>query len=256
MNSSYFKGLEIFSNLRVIPPIVVRVDGRNFKKSLHRLELARPYDEVFVQAMVASVEAFFRQSGLTPLLAYTFSDEISILFREVPFNRRLEKLNSVIPSFLSSALTLKLAERKPLPTPLAFDSRVIPLKWEEIRGYLAWRQAEAWRNHLNSYAYYLLRQEGMTAAEAAGKLKNLDASSIHELAWSRGVNLAETPTWQRRGILVYRQIYEKKGYNPLKGTETLTKRSQVKVDWQPPIFKSTEGEKLLDSILKNTKDTH
>lgn len=40
-----------------------------------------------------------------PVFIYTFSDEISILLDNIPFNGRIEKINSVVASFAASSFT-------------------------------------------------------------------------------------------------------------------------------------------------------
>lgn len=237
------KEREIYSDLRVFPPFAVRIDGRGFSRVLS--DFKKPYDEIFAKAVADSVECFFRESGLDPVFAFTFSDEISFIFSKMPYNNRIEKIDSIIPSFFSSALTIRLA----LKRPVSFDSRVIPLGKDDIYRYLVWRQAETWRNHVSSYGYYTLRNTGLSEKEAAQQLKNMKASSIHELVFRHGINLAETPSWQRCGILVFRETYEKKGYDPVKKTDVTTQRTRIIQEWNTPIFKTDEGRDLISHLL-------
>lgn len=53
------KRREIYSDLRCIPPVVVRIDGRNFKNALSRIGFEKPYDKRFTSAIVEAIEAFF-----------------------------------------------------------------------------------------------------------------------------------------------------------------------------------------------------
>jgi len=115
------KNRELFSQLKVASTAVLRVDGRGFSKALHKLEFKKPYDIRFAEGMVRSTHDFFSKSGINPTLAYLFSDEINLVFvQDLPFNGRLEKIDSVIPSFIASALTINLESAQPL----SFDSRV------------------------------------------------------------------------------------------------------------------------------------
>lgn len=239
------KEREIYSHLRVFPPFAVRIDGRGFRRALALLELEKPYDDRFARAMADSVDIFFKESGLNPLFAFTFSDEISFFFNEIPYNNRIEKIDSIIPSFISSALTIQLK----LESPVSFDSRVILLGKDDIYRYLLWRQAETWRNHVSSYGYYTLLKSGLTENEAASRLKNMKASSIHELVFQHGINISETPTWQRCGIMVYRETHEKTGYDPIKKIEVKTPRTQIIQQWETPIFKNDEGRKLVEKLI-------
>lgn len=241
------KEREIYSDLRVFPPFAVRIDGRGFRRALS--DFKKPYDERFAKVMADCVECFFRDSGLNPVFAFTFSDEISLFFYEMSYNYRIEKIDSIIPCFFSSALTILLELKKPV----SFDSRVIPLGKEDIYRYLVWRQAETWRNHVSSYGYYTLLDSGLSEIDAAARLKKMKASSIHELVFQHGINLAETPAWQRCGVLVFRETYEKKGYDPVKKTDVTTARTKIIQEWDTPVFKTDEGRDLITRLLANAR---
>ncbi|MDD2777960.1 MAG: tRNA(His) guanylyltransferase Thg1 family protein [Methanocellales archaeon] len=232
---------EIYSNIRAVPPIAIRVDGRNFKKLLKNFK--KPYDKKFIAAMADATELLMRESGLTPRFAYIFSDEINLFFLKLPFQGRIEKLDSVVSSFLASALSLTLK------TTISFDAKVIPLSERDIHKYLELRQAEAWRNHVNSYGYYALLEDGLSKLDAALNMKGMNSKEIHDMLFERGINLAETPTWQRRGILICKETYQKPGYDPKKHLRVLSRRSKVIQDWEIPLFSTEEGKKLIDELL-------
>ena len=245
--NTQMKDCEIFSQLKVPDTAIVRVDGRRFGKVLRKLQFSKPFDIRFANGMVESIELFFSKSGINPVLAYLFSDEVSLLFiGDLPFNGRLEKIDSVIPSFISSALALNLGS----PDPMSFDSRVCIIDSKDIIEYLIWRQEECWRNLVSSYAFYLLRDDGFSAKQAAERLKGLKSGDLHELAWGYGINLSETPAWQRRGILVYKQKFGKDGQNPLTGEKTKAIRTRIVKDWELPIFKTEEGFRMIEGILQ------
>lgn len=239
------KEREIYSLLRVFPPFAVRIDGRGFSRALRSIGLEKPYDERFAHGMVDSIELFFKESGLNPLFAFTFSDEISLFFNEMSYNNRVEKIDSIIPGFISSALTIQMKLEKPV----SFDSRVIILGNEDIYKYLLWRQAETWRNHVSSYGFYTMIKSGLNETEAALRIKNMKAAEIHELVFEHGINLAETPAWQRCGIMVYREPYEKTGYDPIKQKEVRTQRTKIIQDWNIPVFKTEEGKSLISKLI-------
>jgi tRNA(His) 5'-end guanylyltransferase len=185
------------------------------------------------------------ESGLSPLFAFTFSDEISLYFPTIPFRGRVEKIDSVLASFAASCLTLALSPGHPL----AFDARVIVASPAYAREYLADRQREAWRNHLNAYCQEALLREGLKPEKVATQLSGMRGEELHEFMFARGVNLAKTPAWQRRGVLVYRRREEKPGYDPLTGTSVEAERRVVTVDRELPLFSSPEGKAYLDGIL-------
>jgi len=239
------KQREIYSGIKATPPIVIRADGRNFKTTLKRLNCQKPYDKTFAAAMVDSAGRLMKDSGLSPICTYTFSDEFNVFFLKLPFQGRIEKLDSIVASFLASALAWTLD----VNSPLSFDARVIPLSKEDIYDYLEWRQAEAWRNHTHSYGYYTLLDEGMSRGAAASKLAGMNSQDIHNMLFKKGINLTKTPTWQRRGILIMKKTYKKHGYDPKKGAKVVTKRSQIIQEWELPLFSSKEGKKLIGKLL-------
>lgn len=214
---------EIYSGLCSRAPLMVRADGRGFKKLLE--DCQKPYDLGFARSMIQAAASFFVDSGFSPALAFTFSDEISLLFFEPPFAGRVEKIDSAVAGFLSAALSL---DRGRL---LSMDCRTIPLCRAEIIDYLAERQAETWRNHVFSYGFYLLVKEGLSAAAAMQQLRGMKEQDIHEQVFQKGVNLAKTPAWERRGVMVCR------------------KDGRVAQEWELPLFRSEEGKKLLAEII-------
>lgn len=207
--------------------MVARADGRGFKKILEGSK--KPYDIDFARSMVGAVENIFLDFGPSPALAFTFSDEISLVFLDAPFAGRVEKIDSLIAGFLSAALSLDLCR------PVSMDCRTIPLCQVEIRSYLSERQDETWRNHVFSYGFYMLQEEGLNGTQAMEVLQGLSESEIHEFVFQKGINLAKTPTWERRGVMVYR------------------KNGRMVVDWDIPLFSSKEGKALLADIIGSAK---
>jgi len=238
---------EIYAAIKAIPPLIVRADGRNFRRVLSG-EFEKPYDERFAKGMAKAVAIFFEKSGFTPKLAYIFSDEINLLFTHVIFKGRIEKLDSVIASFLASALTIVLDFKEAI----AFDARIIPVcSGEDVLEYLVQRQAEAWRNHINAYGYYGLQESGLSEKEAEKRLKGMKAAQVHEMLFRNRINLNETPKWQRRGILIAKERYEKEGYNPKAATEVTVTRYKIVQLWDLPLFGSDEGRNLIAQLIGN-----
>jgi tRNA(His) guanylyltransferase len=239
------KKREIYSDLRCAPPFFIRVDGRTFRSSLLRMGFEKPFDSSFAVSMGNAVEMLFKKSGLSPVFGYTFSDEINLLFKDMPFDGRMEKLDSIVPSFLSSALSLSLKAQEPV----AFDSRIVPVCREQIPEYLDWRQKEAWRNCINSYAFYTLVAQGSSEKGAAALLKKKRSSDLHELLFMHGINISKVPAWQRKGILVHKEKYSIEGYNPLIQQNTSSIRTKVVQNWDIPLFASPEGKALINSLI-------
>lgn len=236
---------EIFSNITSVPPVFVRLDGRAFHRLAECLGLEKPFDEFFHKGMVTACTSLVADSGLNPDFAYTFSDEISLYFTKLPFSGRVEKIDSVAASYAASSFTISLGGT----AIVSFDARVIPATPAFAMEYLANRQAEAWRNHINAYCQQALIEEGMNARKAAEKLKGLQAKDLHEMMHIRGFNLAMTPAWQRRGTLIYKKITEKEGFNPVTGETVIAERSSVVAESDLPLFTSPDGKAFLEKVL-------
>jgi tRNA(His) guanylyltransferase len=241
------KERELFANLITIPPVFVRLDGRAFHSVAERLGLEKPFDAGFSGAMERVCIRLLRESGLSPDLAYTFSDEISLYFSYLPFGGRVEKIDSINASFAASSLTLEIGSEEPL----SFDARIIQVTPEMAVEYLINRQSEAWRNHLNAYCQTALVQEGSSRKEAAKKLRGLASRDLHEFMYSRGINLAKTPAWERRGVLVYKQVRNVEGFNPVKRELVESQRTAVVSERNLPVFSSPEGRTFLGGLIQS-----
>ena len=240
---------EIFSQLQIPPdtPFFTRLDGRLFKTISEKVGAKKPFDEEFAKCLVASARAIY-QSNLNPALVYAASDEINVLFLyTAPFRRRIEKTNSVLAGVASSAFSLNVAKLFKKNLIAVFDSRIIVSSQEKITEYLTWRQRDAWRNHNNAYAYWLFRRIGHKPSEAAKMLKGLKTKELHEVLFRHGLNLAQTPAWQRRGILIYREPYQKQVENHM------VTRWRIRENWNLPLFSSKEGQSLIQQILRWAK---
>ncbi len=237
MKRRNWKSRELYSHLLTPDIFLVRLDGRNFSKVLESFE--KPYDLTFARAMVDCCKEILRE--FNACFAFTFSDEVSLLMRDI-FGNRLEKIDSIIASEFSSRLSLRIG------VPVGFDCRVIFVRLDEIPDYLAWRQDEAWRNHLNSYAFYTLLKEIGDRRKVQKILEGKKSPELHEILHSWGINPAKTPAWQRRGILIYWKEVEFE--NEFEGKIVRFKRRRIVEDWNPPLFDSEEGKELLKEIIK------
>lgn len=236
------KECEIFSNMKVPcgSSIIVRMDGRGFSKLSKRIGFKKPYDMDFAKTMVETCIKFSRE--FAPSLVYTFSDEINVLLSYVPFAGRVEKLDSVFSGFVSSAFTTSLMEvlkdYVDGSRPISFDCRVIPVSRDMVADYFKNRQDEAWRNCINGYAYWMLREDHIRE-EAVEMLQMKKSRDLHELIFQRGVKITEVPAWQRRGIGIYKKRVQTEGYNPISHEKVVSERLKLMEDWDLPIFDET-----------------
>ncbi len=69
-----------------------------------------------------------------------------------------------------------------------------------------------------------------------------------ELDNQYGINFNDLPNWQKRGIGLYWQVYEKQGVNPLTGEATKTLRRKIKVDMSLPMKENYS--RFIENTLK------
>lgn len=212
--------------------IVARIDGRSFTrltKEVHQFQA--PYDERFRDMMVGTVQHLM-QCGFRVVYGYTQSDEISLLFHpEVDtFGRKVRKYDSLLAGEASAAFSLLLGDHA------AFDCRTIPLPNADlVRDYFRWRNEDAHRNALNAHCYWLLRQQGKSVGAATSRIEGMSTGDKNELLFQNGTNFNDIPKWQKRGVGVYWENYEKEGTNPMTGQTTSGERRRLRVDLQLPM---------------------
>ena len=231
----------------ILPEIFMaaRLDGRSFTrltKEVCRFEA--PFDEKFRDYMIATT-SHLMECGFRVVYGYTESDEISLLFHqdENTFGRKVRKYNSVLAGEASAAFTNAAG------VVAAFDCRMIPLPTiERVQDYFRWRQEDAHRNGLNSHCYWLLRQNGLSSDEATAQLKGKSNSYKNELLFSHGINFAKLPSWQKRGLGIYWEAYEKTGYNPVTEESVPAIRARLRIDDELPL-----GEKYATMISEFLK---
>jgi len=246
MASIKFEENEVFSKIRIPEnnEFSIRLDGRRFSGLCKLLDAEKPFDVRIARCLVRAARAVY-SSGFTPSLCYLCSDEVNLLFLPPsPFNGRVEKLDSVLASVVSSGFTLAVNEIFGKSIVAPFDSRVVLTPAELIFEYLTWRQRELNGNYLNAYGYWTLIREGLNPRTATQQLEGLDSAEIAKLITKHGVDLSEKPIWQRKGILLYRKTAVK--YRTDVGE---MKRTRLEEDWAPPDFASRNGKAVVRRIF-------
>jgi tRNA(His) 5'-end guanylyltransferase len=210
-----FKGYETAAE-QVLParlPIVLRLDGNSFSKLTDREEFDKPFDPQFEGAMNAAAMAVMDYcSGAQ--VAYVQSDEISILLRNDMTHRtqpflanRTQKIASLCAATSAVAFNRENREHG-IDTEAIFDCRAFVLPPEDVVNYFLWRQRDAFKNCISSFAYHELRKlRGRKTAQKMLHGKSTDERQ--ELIFQElGVNPNDIPIHRKRGRCVYRENRE------------------------------------------------
>jgi tRNA(His) guanylyltransferase len=234
---------EYFHTLTVLPGawIVIRVDGRGFSRLTER-SFDKPFDPGFSEIMVATAEALLTEFGAR--YAYTESDEISVLLdRDFNlFGRSVEKLVSLSAGIASAAYTRRAGEAA------HFDARLwLGVEVGDVVDYFSWRQADATRCALNGWCYWTLRKSGASVRRATSALERASTADKNELLFQHGVNFNELPAWQRRGIGLWWETYERPGFDPVRRVDVVATRRRVRIERELPMKEEYRG--LIERIV-------
>jgi tRNA(His) guanylyltransferase len=235
------KKREIYNNIHITEPFIARLDGWVFHTFTKNMGFVKPYDIALTQRLVRATAKTL--DVFRPTFAYCFSDEISFYFPEQPMFDRLEKIDSLLPSYFTSIFSTPDSRA-------CFDCRIVPVpEVIDLTKYLIWRQTECKRNFINGWAEQVLKQDTPSASKRAKILKGLGGKELRELCLSRGVDIDKAPKWQQNGIMLYITTYLKDGFNPITKENVIAERRFVKGDWDIPKFNSPEGKDYIKFLL-------
>lgn len=137
-------------------PLLARLDGRSFHSFTKGLP--RPFDQRLINCMTETAQFLLKEFKAD--LVYTQSDEITLFWntdaeKEIFFNGKIFKLNSVIASSCSVFFYKKILEFLPEKSDKVpvFDCRTwqVP-SLHDVSDVFIWRQLDAVRNSINSLA--------------------------------------------------------------------------------------------------------
>lgn len=205
-DGSKFKGYEKEAQTRLPKKsyTMLRMDGKNF--STYTKRFAKPYDHIFMNAMDATTR---RLCETIPgvMLAYTQSDEISIIFSDLQ-NKKSEqwlggktaKILSLAAAYCSVFFVKEMGLDGPsLPV---FDARCHTLSdADEIQEYVRWRRFDAQKNSVT-----------MAANALHPHSKLLGVSSKDRLTLLEGTPYEKLPEGFYNGRITYKEQYYDYGY--------------------------------------------
>jgi len=195
------KMFEDIPNIKVMPltPVCVRLDGKAFHGFTRNMN--RPFDEKFKACMEDTARHLLEAYNAN--LAYTQSDEISLIFLQesinmsLVFSGRVQKICSVFASqatihFNEMVQSLELTGSGPKPS---FDCRVWNLpNITEVTNYLVWREQDAVRNSI---------QMAARAVFSHNKCNNKNCKELQEMLFQeKSINWNDYESRHKRGTYI------------------------------------------------------
>ena len=232
----------------VLPGVymIARLDGRSFTRlTKETYQFEAPFD-LRMREMMIETTAHLMNCGFDAVYGYTQSDEISLLFRPDinVFKRKMRKFNSVLAGEASAKFSLLLGGLA------CFDCRISELPNQNlVVDYFRWRSEDAHRNSLNAHCYWLLRKQGQSVRRATSALENISIAAKNELLFQNGINFNDLPKWQKRGVGLFWENYEKQAFNPKTNENVLAARRRLKIELELPM--RDEYDFFIKDLLEN-----
>lgn len=236
-------------------PIAVRLDGNSFSKWTKIMKLEKPFDERMVVWMGAACETLLNYcSGCE--IVYTQSDEITLILRNdqnydtEPFlSNRTQKIASLLASVCSVAFNDSVRKTVPDAPVAHFDARVYVIPPSEINNVFLWRQRDAFKNCISSFAYWKLSKK-LGKETAMKMIHGKTVSERQEIIFQElGINSNDIPTKFKRGFCVYKtqltpllsEVMPKDKFEKMLEAGKITKdqttiRSKTVHDYEIPLF--------------------
>ncbi|KAL5555840.1 hypothetical protein UlMin_038076 [Ulmus minor] len=210
----YVKSFEVEDEVWLPNLMVVRLDGRNFRRFSEVHEFVKPNDEIALNLM-NSCAASVLEEFPDVVFSYGFSDEFSFVFKKSTkfYQRRASKIQSLIVSFFTSIYVIKWKEffaHKELRYPPSFHARVICCaSIEVLQAYLLWRQNDCHINNQHNTCLHELVKHGKTESEAQEFLKGTRKKEKHDLLFEQfGINYEKLPVMVRQGACIVKTQVE------------------------------------------------
>ena len=231
--------------------IVIRCDGRRFSKLKENGNFNLPYDKGFHEKMVKITDKAL-SSLFCAGMAYTISDEISfVLPREFNmYNRRIEKLLSVVAGYLSGEGSLEFYELG--LAPVSFDAKIF--EFDSIAGvleYLDERKNSGFRNFVHTIARDMYMAQGHTSTITAKKMNGMSTRKQIEILMKEDIDIYKMNHWKREGDLLYFQEYVKTVKVGSFGTRESTQVTRRRLIKTKPLRFCKEDAGILNFMIKS-----
>ena len=207
-------------DLTIDTPVIVRLDGKNFKRITKNFD--KPFDASFRGTMAQLAKQLAITSGAT--MAYTQSDEITLVLSKrreqssIWFDGKYNKIVSLSASYASVwfgeiANELGLYEKLPANDPVVFDSRafMVPSKMDAVKALIQ-RQQDCVRNSVSMAARnYFSHKElhGKSISDRITMLKEIGVDwDEYSSAFKYGIFIRKERVIQSRMPLLVRSKYK------------------------------------------------
>ena len=183
--------------------VVLRLEGDRFGRLRARpeLQMESPFDARFGKWVIQVASALLQEHPQARF-AYLGDDEISFLFGRGAegFGPGGFRFAMRLAAEASGRLSLLVGQVA------TYGPKVFQLPTEDwVVRYFAWRQAVILSQSVDRYCRAALTQSGLDEAAGRRVLAGLSDDEKLEVLSEQGIDFAATPTWQRRGVLVWRK---------------------------------------------------
>lgn len=181
-------------------PVIARIDGKCF--SAWTKDLERPFDPRMSRAMFDTAWSMARETN--PLMAYTQSDEINLVWLQSDFKSeifhagKIHKMTSVLASMATAYFERHSRFHMGAERPVAFfDCRTWQVPNEtEAANTILWREIDATKNSVSMACRSVCSHKEM---EGKGRADQMDMLMKH------GINWNDYPPFFKRGQFIQRR---------------------------------------------------
>jgi len=223
---------EVNANLKVPMGnyICLRLDGRKFHTEVKRLGLERPFDKKLREALVTTTKYLIKEFP-DIIFAYTESDEVTLILARdsLLFNRRPEKLCSVIPSYFSVVFNKVINTGTEPDLNPCFDCRILVFPtFELVKKNIKWRIYDSARNSISTYLLWTkVSKESKSTRKVTKEMDRMKDFEKKKVLENFDINWADIPAWICLGTFIYKVKKMKIGYNPIKKVAVETERYEL-----------------------------